>query len=364
MNKLKVNIFHEWVDNIGGGEFVIMCLREIFPESTIYALWEDEDVSKNYFDKIETSFLQYFPKKLRRNVGLVFMPFAWITLAKRAKSADINFASSWVFAHMIGRYSKSGTNFNYIHTPCRYWWFSKIDDRMNFVFGSLVQSIFKKFDYYFTKQKSVLIANSSNTQNRIRIAWDLPSEVIYPPVDIEFYDFKLANKIEHVNYLLCVGRFVSYKGQGIAIDLAEKLGLPLVIAGHGPNLGMLQNRAIKSKFPVYFEVNPTKERLRDLYSNAKCLVYPAIEDFGIVPVEAMACGLPVLGLAAGGLLETVSVPTAGYLVDSNNLETLENGYLNLNHGNKESIRSTIFAFSKNNFQKNILNLVNSEKKFD
>jgi len=364
MNKLKVNIFHEWVDNIGGGEFVIMCLREIFPESTIYSLWKDEDISKNYFDKIETSFLQYFPKKLRRNAGLVFMPIAWMTLAKRAKSADINFASSWVFAHMIGKYSKSGTNFNYIHTPCRYWWFSKIDGRMNFVFGSLVQSVFKKFDYYFTKQKSVLIANSSNTRNRIRIAWQLPSKVIYPPVDLDFYDFKLASKVEYVDYLLCVGRFVSYKGQEIAIELAEKIGLPIVIAGHGPDLGMLQNRAAKSKFPVFIEVNPTKERLRDLYSNAKCLVYPAIEDFGIVPVEAMACGLPVLGLAAGGLLETVSVPVAGNLVDSSNLETLENGYLELAYGNKESIRGTTLKFSKDNFRNNILNLINSEKKLD
>jgi glycosyltransferase involved in cell wall biosynthesis len=235
---------------------------------------------------------------------------------------------------------------------------------MNFVFGSLVQSIFKKIDYYFSKQNSVLIANSSNTRNRIRIAWQLPSNVIYPPVDLDFYDFKLANKVEYVDYLLCVGRFVSYKGQEIAIELAEKIGLPLVIAGHGPNLAMLQNRAIKSKFPVYIEVNPTKERLRDLYSNAKCLVYPAIEDFGIVPVEAMACGLPVLGLAAGGLLETVSVPVAGNLVKSSNLEALENGFFELTHGSKESIRGTALKFSKDNFRKNILNLVYSEKLLD
>jgi glycosyltransferase involved in cell wall biosynthesis len=118
------------------------------------------------------------------------------------------------------------------------------------------------------------------------------------------------------DYLLGVGRWIRYKNFDLMIEIADRAGTPLVIAGSGPEEAALRRAAGRVRVPVTFEHRPSRERLRELYRGARALLFPAHEDFGIIPVEAMACGTPVLGARRGGLLETVRDGETGVLVEA------------------------------------------------
>ena len=109
---------------------------------------------------------------------------------------------------------------------------------------------------------------------------------------------------------------MGYKNFDLIIGIADAAGLPLVIAGSGPDEAKLRRAAASARVSVSFEIRPSKERLRELYWGAKALLFPVHEDFGMIPVEAQACGTPVVGLRRGGLLETVVEGETGFLVDS------------------------------------------------
>jgi glycosyltransferase involved in cell wall biosynthesis len=158
-------------------------------------------------------------------------------------------------------------------------------------------------------------ANSAEVRNRIRRFWQRDAEVIHPPVDTGYFATAPSDqRAQSRDYLLGVGRWIGYKNFDVMIEIASASGVPLVLAGSGPDEAELRRAAAKVSVPVSFEVRPTRERLRELYWGAKALLYPAHEDFGIVPVEAQACGTPVIGLNRGGLLETVVDGETGYLV--------------------------------------------------
>jgi glycosyltransferase involved in cell wall biosynthesis len=147
-------------------------------------------------------------------------------------------------------------------------------------------------------------------RDRIRRFWHRDAVVINPPVDVEYF---AAAPDGARDYLLGVGRWIPYKRFDLMIDIAAEAGMPLVLAGSGPAEAGLRKRAGRN---VRFEVRPSRERLRELYAGAAALLFPAHEDFGIVPVEAQAAGTPVVGLARGGLLETVVHGETGMLTDS------------------------------------------------
>jgi glycosyltransferase involved in cell wall biosynthesis len=158
-------------------------------------------------------------------------------------------------------------------------------------------------------------ANSAEVRNRIRRFWQRDAEVIHPPVDTGYFATAPSDqRAQSRDYLLGVGRWIGYKNFDVMIEIAEASRVPLVLAGSGPEETELRRAAAKASVPVSFEVRPTRERLRELYWGARALLYPAHEDFGIVPVEAQACGTPVIGLNRGGLLETVVDGETGYLV--------------------------------------------------
>jgi glycosyltransferase involved in cell wall biosynthesis len=159
-------------------------------------------------------------------------------------------------------------------------------------------------------------ANSREVRDRINRYWRRDAVVINPPVDVDFYAAAPpADRAQPRDYLLGVGRWIPYKNFDLIIEVADAAGLPLVIAGSGPQETHLRRRAARARVPVTFEVRPDPGRLRRLYWGARALVFPVHEDFGIVPVEAQACGTPVLGLRRGGLLDTVVDGETGLLVD-------------------------------------------------
>jgi glycosyltransferase involved in cell wall biosynthesis len=160
-------------------------------------------------------------------------------------------------------------------------------------------------------------ANSSEVQARIRRFWGRGARVVNPPVDVDYFSSApAAQRDQPRSYLLGVGRFVGYKNFDLIIEIADAARMPLVIAGSGPDEARLRRLAAKSTTPVTFEIQPSRERLRELYWGARALLFPVHEDFGLIPIEAQACGTPVIGLKRGGLLETVVDGSTGALVDS------------------------------------------------
>jgi glycosyltransferase involved in cell wall biosynthesis len=142
---------------------------------------------------------------------------------------------------------------------------------------------------------------------------------------------------------------VGYKNHEFVIRIGETLGKKVVLAGHGPLLESLKNQAANSTTEVEVIDSPSDFELRQLYYDAFCLIYPTFEDFGIVPVEAMGCGLQVLGLSQGGLIETVTNGIAGTLVDSIDLKTFVDGYHDLPNKSTGLIRDSVEKFSSSQF---------------
>lgn len=356
ISSLRVAICHEWFDNIGGGEKVLLELAGIFKNPTIYTLWADKETQAQVNFETKTSFLQLFPSKLRRNLGLFFMPLAWRSFNNELRSFDLIINSSWAFAHSAGGYHPR--KISYIHTPGRYWWYPSIDQRTQRKIPRILLWLLRKIDKKLAQSTQNFIANSEETRTRIRDCWGKESELIYPPVDLEFYSHTNVKKVDS-DLILGVGRFVGYKHHDFIIRIGEALGKKVVLAGHGPLGENLKNLAIQSTTEVKVIDSPTNIELRQLYSKAFCLVYPTYEDFGIVPVEAMGCGLQVLGLAKGGLMETVKNGISGTLVSEMNLSAFINGFHRLPNKNRTEIRRSVKKFHSKYFRQNFIAILNN-----
>jgi glycosyltransferase involved in cell wall biosynthesis len=347
---MKVNIFHEWLDTSGGAESVLSELIGIFPNATVYTLWADAGFADDLGVEVRVSFLQHFPRRFRRLLGLPFMPVAWKLLGRNIKDGQLSITSSWVFCHSAipRRFEKS--SIHYIHTPARYWWNPEVDKRSQLRIPLAILAVLRNTDKWLARHHRNVLANSNATHDRIKKHWNLDSVVIHPPVDVVFFDFENSkSKSSTEEFLLCVGRFVPYKGHEIAIQLGELLNLPVVLVGHGEGEGRLRRQAINSTTEVSFVVNASREEIRDLYANCICLVYPAIEDFGIVPVEAMATGAVVLGVNEGGLVDSVVQGETGFLVSGLELQALLEGFRHLPKNSRSSIRAASLRFSQENF---------------
>lgn len=351
IKSLKVAICHEWLDNIGGGEKVLIELANIFKNPTIYTLWANKKTTSGLDFQVKTSFLQCFPSKFRRNFGLFFMPLAWKKFEHELKTFDLIINNSWAFAHSAG--GKHPRKISYIQSPGRYWWYPLIDQRTKIKIPKILLRIIRRIDWSLAQKNQHYIANSEEIQKRIRDCWGKESEIVHPPVDLEY--FKQDNFAEvDPELILGVGRFVGYKNHDFIIKIGEALSKKVVLAGHGPLAENLKKLALSSSTAVEIIDSPTNFELRQLYSKAFCLVYPTNEDFGIVPVEAMGCGLQVLGLAQGGLRETVVNGYSGTLVDEIDLPKFVAAFREMPNTPRDQIRDSVEKFNADHFTQKII----------
>ncbi len=311
---ISVAITHEWLDAPGGAENVVREMLRVFPQADLWSLWCLSPAKEQMPVDVGTSWLARTPLAGRKAAALPLMPLAWRTLPRR--DYDIVITSSYALAHTARFRGRTGPTLHYIHTPARYWWTPDVDGRGASRFALLPRSALRSLDRRASRSHRHVAANSAATRDRIRDFWGVDARVIYPPVDTEFYcPGPPETGVPADEYVLGVSRWVPYKRLDLVIETAEQAGLPAVIAGSGPVESQLRARAAAARVPVHFEVSPARSRLRDLYRGASCLVFAVHEDFGIVPVEAMACGTPVVGPAIGGLLESVVQGESGVLVD-------------------------------------------------
>ena len=306
---------HEWFGATGGSEAVFLAIADLLPHAERLVLWADEGVETDRL-RLSQSWMSRTPLTKSKALALPAMPLVWRTLTN--ETFDVVISSSHAFAHTVKLGDPAETrHLSYIHSPARYVWRPDFDGRGSHPALKMPRRMLQKADIRLSKHVHAYAANSREVQGRIKRFWNRDAEVINPPVDVDYFASAPAqDRRQSRDYLLGLGRWIPYKNFDLIIEIADAAGMPLVIAGSGPEEERLRQLAAAARVPVHFEVRPPRERLRQLYWGARALLFPAHEDFGIIPVEAQACGTPVLGLRRGGLLETVIDGETGFLIDS------------------------------------------------
>jgi glycosyltransferase involved in cell wall biosynthesis len=323
-------IVHEWLHDRSGSETTFEEMAKVFPAADLFALSREPGVTYDVGDrKIATTVLDRSVLRRHRGLTLPAMPLAWALVGATGPRYDVVITSSHALVNTAGMVRRAGVALCYCHTPARYLWMPQLDDRGRLA-PAPVRRALRRLDRGAAGRIVGFAANSTETAWRVRRFYGRDAVVVPPPVDTEHYTPAPADAGEPLpaavhrfpEYLLAVSRFVGYKRLDLAVDVAAAVRLPLVLAGHGPGEADLRARAARSEVPVELVVGPSREELRALYRGAAVLVFPALEDFGIVPVEAQACGTPVVGLAAGGTLDTVVDGSTGVLAGEQTVPAL------------------------------------------
>ena len=307
MSPHKVAVIHEWLVNYAGSERVLEQIIKLYPDSDLFCQVDFLSDSERGFilnKKARTSFIQNLPfAKDKYRSYLPFMPFA----ARRfdVSGHDIIISNSHSVAKGVIKNPRQ-LQICYCHTPMRYAWDlreqylkeSGLDSGFKGAMAKFILDRLKKWDYSTAQKVDYFIANSNYIKDRIKRAYNRDADVIYPPVDIS--SFKLKDKKE--NFFLTVSRMVPYKKMDLIVESFSKIGLPLVVIGDGPDFEKVKSRAGSNiKFLGFQEGNV----LIDYMQRARAFVFAAEEDFGIAPVEAQACGTPVIAYGKGGVTESV-----------------------------------------------------------
>lgn len=319
-------LVHEWVAQSGGSENVFEALSEIFPQADLYCLWNDSTGRFEGRDLNET-WLARTPLRRSKVAALPFMPATWSRLGGR--DYDWVLISSHLFAHHARfRRARPGVpRYVYVHTPARYIWNPELDGRGSHALLQLAATALKPMDRRAAQRPDTsFAANSAFVKTRIQQAWGVDASVIYPPVDVEAIqavdrwsdelDAADREQLESLpqGFVLGASRFIPYKRLDLVVRTGEVTGRPVVLAGRGPELKNLQRLAQDAAVPVHILEGPSTSLLRALYERTALYVFPAVEDFGIMPVEAMAAGARVLAQAVGGTAESVVQGETGALV--------------------------------------------------
>jgi glycosyltransferase involved in cell wall biosynthesis len=305
---LKYALVHEWLTPraTGGSELVVQeILKHI--DADVYALIDFESTNpESYLFKrtIGTTFLQHFP--LARSGVQKYLPLLPLAIEQLdLRGYDVILSSS----HAVAKGVLVGPNqlhVCYCHAPMRYAWDMTFDYLQNSTAGQGIQGWLTRYLLHRLRQWDVLsanrvdyfIANSHHTARRIWRCYRRPAEVIYPPVATDRFRFQAQKQ----DFYVTVSRLVSYKKISLIVKAFNQLGKPLVVIGGGPELKQIQQLARPNVQILGWQSDAVVEQY---VAQAKAFVYAAFEDFGIAPVEAQACGTPVIAYGLGGTLETV-----------------------------------------------------------
>lgn len=316
-------MLQEWYAAVGGSEQVADEFARLLPSARVACLWND--TPGRYGDRpINESWLARTPLRKRKAAALPLMPLAWDFLVR--SDDDYVLASSHLFAHHAG-HRLSIPRLAYVHSPARYLWSPEIDSRGASPLIRAAAAPWKALDRKRASGLTAIAANSSSVRLRIEKYWGRDAVVIYPPVDTEYFgstttlessisDFELERLHSLPSgFYLGASRFVAYKRLDILIRAAALFHEPVVLAGSGPEKDNLMQLGRDLGVPLYVFDAPTRPVLRWLMASARALVFPGLEDFGIIPVEAMATGTPVVARRQGGTAETITDGVSGALVE-------------------------------------------------
>jgi glycosyltransferase involved in cell wall biosynthesis len=354
---LRIALIHDWLTGMRGGERCLEVFCELFPQAHLYTLVHVPGSVSPLIEQmpIKTSFIQKLPfseRGYRKYLPLFPMAVESFNL----KEYDLILSCSHCVAKGIIP-SPDALHISYMLTPMRYAWDMYAD-----YFGENKRKIILPFIHYLrmwdvTSSQRVdhFLCISKHVKNRIMKFYRRDAEVIHPPVEIS--RFRLGNKKE--DFFLIVSSFAPYKKINLAIEAFNRLGYPLRIIGSGPEEKKL--RAIARSNVEFLGWQPD-EVVADYYSKCRALIFPGEEDFGIVPLEAMACGKPVIAYGRGGALETIilynhknkreEAPTGIFFYEQS-VASLIDALKQFNRSEKESLvdQETCAAVGPRNFQR-------------
>ena len=328
----KIAIVADWLTNMGGAEKVVLALHEAFPDAPIYtSTYSPEKMPEFAGLDIRTTSLQHLPRPLRRLHK--FFPMLRVRAFRDLDLSefDIIISSSSAEAKQVRKTRPDQIHICYCHTPIRYYWshykeykrdpgFGKLNGLVRLAMPFFVPPL-KKADYQAAQNVDVFIANSVEVQRRIKKYYDKPSTVIHPPVDVDRFE-PARNRDD---YYVALGRQVHYKRIDLAVSAATELKLPLKVYGDGSEHKRLVAMAGPTvEFFTDRFGDASDQAVTDALNHARGFIFPAEEDFGIVQVEALAAGAPVIALGRGGAKDIVEDGVSGVLFRDQTTESVVN----------------------------------------
>lgn len=355
---MKVALVHDYLNQFGGAERVLLALARIFPQAPIYTLFYEPGVFHNYLKgrEIKTSFLNH---PLIRRRHRFFIPL----FAKAAESLDLGDKYDLIISDTAGwakgiRHSH-GTHISYIHTPLRYaWepeeWLGTLLPKPLIKLASPIIHYLRRWDKQASQKPDIVLANSNYTAQKIKKYYGREAQVLYPPIfNQTFYPDLNPGKED---YFVAYGRLIHYKRFDLIVRVFNKLGLPLKLIGSGPEENKIRRLVTSPKIEMLGEIKD-ENALRRIISDSQALIFPQVEDFGLVAAESLACGTAVIAYAEGGALETVVEGINGVFFDEQTEESLTRAIKRFQRieFQQEIITRTAQKFSEENF-KNALTL--------
>lgn len=361
---MKVAIVCDWLTGIGGAERVVLELHRLYPDAPIYTSQYDLSNIDWFKDAdVRTTWLQRLPKRLRK-----FLPLlrAWTFSRLDLSEYDLVLSSSGAEAKGV----KTGphtVHICYCHSPTHYYWIRHDEYVSNpgFPLGlnwlaSLGLRLFidplKRWDKHAAQQPDFMIANSTHTQAMIKRYYKRDSKVVFPPVDTD--RFRVSSRPALRHGFVVAGRQTPYKRFDLAIRACDQLKVPLLVIGDGPDHRRLEKSAGRG---TTFLSNVNDSEIAEHFNSAIAFILPNMDDFGIVAVEALAAGTPVIAYNKGGALDYVQPGKTGLLFDKQTVKelakTLEQAMAkNFDYA---AIAASAQQFSVAAFKKNMQDYINT-----
>jgi glycosyltransferase involved in cell wall biosynthesis len=358
---MRVAIVHYWLVAMRGGEKVIEEIGEIFPDADIYThVYKERSVSdKIKSHKIMTTFINDLPFATSRYQSyLPLMPLA----LEQLDLTDYDLVISSESGPAKGVITRpDALHVCYCHSPMRYVW-SGYHEYMEYAGPATrclmpyVMHRLRLWDLASAARVDQFFANSENVASRIRKYYRREATVVYPPVDVDCF----SRGRHDADFYLFVSQLVKYKRANIAVEAFNRLGRPLVVIGQGAELNALRKLAAPNVKVIGYQDDET---LREYYGRCRALVFVADEDFGIVPLEAMSTGAPVIAFRHGGTLETVVPGETGIFFDEQTPESLIAAVKRFEEfeGRFDSalIMRHVQRFSRGNFRRSFSNAIDA-----
>lgn len=355
MQPKKVAIVAEWLTSRGGAERVVDSLLKIFPEADLFTSVYNPKIFPEYENRpVRATWLQKIPLLNRKHQFLApLLPIAMRNMNVTGYDLIISSSSS------VGKFIKKSpecVHVCYCHTPMRYAWEPKTDNRIiKLPGGKLFVKMLKKWDLESNDSIDHFISNSKYTARRIKKFYNRDADVIYPPVEVSGEDI-FTNKKD--DFYFCISRLVTYKRIDLAVRSCIRLNKKLVIAGTGPELDNLK-RLSNDHENISFVGAISDSAKKSLYKNAKAVIFPADEDFGIVPIEANSFGTVAIALNRGGCKESLIEGTNAVLFDDQTVDSVCQAIERFEkmQFDPKKIAASAQKFSAENFFKNVKNFI-------
>lgn len=362
---MKIVLAHDSFTQLGGAERVFLEMANLYPDAPIYVLVADKEILDQLPEsvrvRVRTTSLQFLYRVYHKFQHLLpFIPAVlWMT---RLLECDVLLSSSSAFAKGFKK-PKRAKHINYCHTPTRFLWSDReyIEQEVPRIVrwpAKLFLWWLKRWDLRAASRVDVFLANSAETQARIKKYYGKDSQVVYPFVDVEFWNQHSDKKQETRNkYFLIAGRLHAHKHNELVVEACTELGLQLHVVGAGRDEAHLKSIAGPT---ITFLGRVSDERLREEFANAQAYIYPQLEDFGLMPIEAAAAGTPTIGISEGGSRETIIPGVTGEWFTRGNKDELK---VVLQDWEKdrysgEELRRHAEKFNKEKFRKEIIRNVN------